>query len=222
MRVIHSSRPSCDLPGGVVVVAVDALGLGGAPADGPTQGRQQGVHHELAVGEGVALRPQHVVHVALELLVGLQEVRQVAVLQRPLQVGAEAAGAVDVASGQPVADAAAARVQHAPHPLVGVEADLHEVVAAAEGAELRAGLGELLACEDLGVRQRVAAQPSLGGSRGPGVGGEPRGDGTLHVGEQRIEAVGEVGGGQVGAHGDHAAAQVHADRGGDDGPPRWG
>src|SRR5690606_7460393 len=111
-------------------------------------------------------------------------------------------------------DAATARVQHDPHAVALVEADLDEVVARAERAELlgrldRAVLGQL-------GGGAVGAQPPVGGTGHVVVAPtHAGGDHGLDTPEQRPEIVGQLGGGEVQLGRDHAATDVHADRGGD-------
>ena len=120
---------------GVVVVAVDALGLDSV-GHGRPQSRQCGVHHLLAVAPGVALGPEHVRHVGVELRPALRQPGQVAVLEDLTLLLGDQASRLDVGRGQLVADAPAARVQHDPDAVALVQADLDEVVAASEAAEL--------------------------------------------------------------------------------------
>ena len=135
------------------------------------------------------------------------------------QLVAQPLGRLDVGLGQLVADAPAAGVEHDPHVVALVEADLHEVVARAEGAELgqrplgltlrEPGVGRVLAHPPVGLVGGVVVAPTDAGRH-------PRGDPV----EQWVEAVGQVLGGDVELGGDHAAADVHADRRGDHGVPR--
>ncbi len=121
---------------GVVVVAVDALGLDDL-GHGRSQSRKCGIHHLLAIAPGVALGPEHVGDVGVELRPALGQPGQVAVLEDLALLLGDQASRLDVGRRQLVADAPAARVQHDPDAVALVQADLDEVVAAAEAAELR-------------------------------------------------------------------------------------
>ena len=137
---------------GVVVVAVDALGLDRVGRHRP-ESRQGGVHHLLAVAPGVALGPQHVRHVGIELRAALRQPGEIAVLEDLSLVLGDQASGLDVGCGQLVSDAPAARVQHDPDAVALVQADFDEVIATPEAAELR-GDGRELALGELGCRAR--------------------------------------------------------------------
>ena len=103
---------------------------------------------------------------------------------------------------------------------VGVQADLDEVVAAAERAHLVQRLrrvrlhrrGQVLeAAPERGPVARVAV-----GERRGLVLGEPDRHRTLHIGPQAAQVVRQVHGTQRGTDGGHAAADVHPDGGGRD------
>ena len=111
------------LSGGEVVVAVDALLLSQALDEGAEVG-DGGVHHELAVGEGVALGPLHHLDVLVEG--GPAQGCEVAVFEL---CGVLLLGAAYEGGGDVVAYAARAGVEDDPHAVVLVEADLYEVVA---------------------------------------------------------------------------------------------
>jgi hypothetical protein len=126
----------------VVVVAVDALGLDGVGCDG-AQGRQRGVHHLLAVAPGVALGPQHVRHVGVELRSALRQPGEIAVLEDLVLLLRDETSGLDVGRGQLVPNAPTARVQHNPDTVALVQADLDEVIAASEASELHGDGGAL-------------------------------------------------------------------------------
>src|SRR5262249_22058926 len=136
-----------------------------------------------------------------------------------------AARELDEARADAVAGAAAPAVEHHPDAVLLVEADLDEVVAAAERAGLpgRADVGDLPVAVDYALLPR--------GERAPGAPHRlrrlvPRADARalpaavghrrLDLGAQRLERVGEPIGAEARALRDHAAADVDADRGGDD------
>ena len=121
--------------------------------NGRPQRCEGGVHHLLTVAPGVALRPQHVRHVGIELRAALRQPGEIVVLEDLSLFLGDQASRLDVARGQLVSDAAAARVQHDPDAVALVEADLDEVIAAAEAAELRSDRRELT-LGDLGCRAR--------------------------------------------------------------------
>ncbi len=83
---------------GVVVVAVNAFGLDGMRHRDP-QSRQGSVHHLLTVAPGVALGPQHVRHVGVELRAALGQPGQVAVLEDLTLLLGEQASRLDVGGG---------------------------------------------------------------------------------------------------------------------------
>ena len=101
------------------------------PWDEGAQVGYGGVHHELAVGEGVALGPLHHLDVLLEG--GAAQGGEVAVFEL---CGVLLLCAAYEGGGDVVAYAARAGVEDDPDALVLVEADLDEVVAGAEGAQL--------------------------------------------------------------------------------------
>jgi len=122
-----------DLLGDVVVVARDGRVEPDARPPPPHHAREQ-VKHHLAVEAGVVLRPEQVAAVAAERRRTGEEHGEVGVAKR--LVVAEAARNLDVVLGEPRADVAAPRVEHQPDGAGRVEADLDEVVAAAERPDL--------------------------------------------------------------------------------------
>ena len=100
---------------------------------------QRGEHrgeHELAVDARVLLRPLDRLDVVVEELGALAQIGEVAVGQVDLLALHLAPRELDEVRADPVAGAAAAAVEHHPDAVLLVEADLDEVVAAAERAEL--------------------------------------------------------------------------------------
>jgi hypothetical protein len=94
------------------------------------------LHHRLAVGARVLLRPADCADVVDEALAPFREVGEVGVRQvdePPLHI---ALGALDEVAAELVADAARARVQHHPHRPVLIEAELDEVVSGAQRAQV--------------------------------------------------------------------------------------
>ena len=115
------------------------------PAPDEREERHQSVvHHRRTIGHGVVLGPQHVSDVGLELRRALQEVSQVRVFELERLLLGLRPGQLDVALRKLVADATAAGVQHDPHRVALVEANLEEVVSRPEGSELRRCLHLLL------------------------------------------------------------------------------
>src|SRR5699024_4425759 len=137
---------------GVVVVGVDALDFHRAIFSSVAQPRRallphragqlvdEAVHHLLAVGQGEGLRPVQLGDVLIQCRGALPQVGVVAVRQLDACLGALLLGDADVLLGDLVAHSAGAGVQEAPDPVQLVDAQLNEVVAAAQGAELLAPL----------------------------------------------------------------------------------
>ena len=123
-------------------------------------------------------------------------------------------------------------MEHEPHLPGLIQADLDEVVAGAERAEVDVvvGLFEFGQFGDEAAKargQRFPHRVDAGGRALPGAfvapaaaAGAAVGYGAFDGEAQAVEAVGQVGGGECGAHGHHAAADVYADRGGNDGADR--
>ncbi len=135
-----------------------------------------------------------------------------------------APGKLDEVMADGVADAAAARVQHHPHPAGFVETDLDEVIAAAQGADLVDPVGE--APEGLEQLRVLVGHRIERRREGLGRVGQR----TLvlvlrapdrHVAADLVEdllqhALVELLGAQRGPRGGHAATDVDADSGRDD------
>ena len=202
--------------------------LGGELAEDLVHGAQDGLHHQRAVGPREVLGPANRLDVVVEVPGALGQVREIAVGQ-VVQVHAHVLlGELDEVAADPVAHAAGARVEHHPHAVVLVEADLDEVVARAQGAQVHdvvrlLHLGVLLADGDEALAQvRV---PDLvvglghGAPRAPVAAtartGAPVGDGRLDRRAQATQGVGQVVRSEAGPTRDHAAADVHADGGRD-------
>jgi hypothetical protein len=96
-------------------------------------------HHQVAVRAREALGPVDGEHVVVEVLGALGEVREVHVGQVVNVPTHVLLREFDEVRADAVADAARATVQHDPDALRLVEADLDEVVAAAERAEVLGG-----------------------------------------------------------------------------------
>jgi hypothetical protein len=137
----------------------------------------------------------------------------------------QAPGRLDVPLGQFLADVPAARMQHEPHPArvlaVLLEAELDEMVSAAQGAHLL--VGPRLALLHARVQQREPGPERLPPARAvlrldrPVVGAETHRDRRLDGRPYLGQVIGELAGGQAGPDGRHPAADVHADRGRADG-----
>src|SRR5512134_4038157 len=120
----------------VIVVAVDRRARYFERRQMAAHGVQNQLHHFLAVGARVVLRPADRLDVVVEVLRVLREVGEVRVGQAnivPLRILLRQ---LDEVGPDRVADAAAAGVQHRPHAIRLIEADLDEMVAAAQRAEL--------------------------------------------------------------------------------------
>ncbi|MNF90879.1 hypothetical protein D3C84_734650 [compost metagenome] len=158
------------------------------------------------------------------------EIGQVAVRQVGQVLAHVGLGQFDELGADGITDPARAAVQHEPDAVGLVQADLDEMVAGAQGAEVVAIVGLL--------QPRVFGGDRLEapGQRAPGLVGGVRHvvPGALVVpaeglavwhraldgATQAMEIVRQVGGPQGGEGGDHAAADVHTHRGGDDGAYR--
>src|SRR5688572_4165544 len=120
----------------VVVMAIDRF-TGHLEAGEVAPHRfQHELHHLLAIGARVVLRPADRFNIVAEVRCAFRKVRQIPVRQLDVvpfrilprqlyEVGADG-----------VADAATARMQHDPDSVPFIQADLDEVIAAAERAEL--------------------------------------------------------------------------------------
>ncbi len=140
-------------------------------------------------------------------------------------------GALDEVGPEPVADAPRARVQHHPDIVGFVEAQLDEVVARAQRAQVAetARVGGLGVLGHDGVVAVLQASPLFSGRRGgldlpgalvvaPAVVGPAMRHGGLDVRADAEQVVGQVLGADRGAHRHHAAADVDAHGGRDDRP----
>ena len=138
-------------------------------------------------------------------------------------------GALDEGAANRVAGPTRARVQHHPHTVALIEAQLDEVVPGSEGAErvdvVRASETRGGLCDCLEARGEVFPGCQSGIGRGtpcppifrlstlrPSMGYSPL-DGSPHL----PEGVWKVCGGHRGLRGDHSAADVDADGRGNDG-----
>ena len=99
-------------------------------------GVEHQVRHRVAVGCGVALRPADRFDVFAEVLGAFLEIGEIAVRQPQLVALGVAARELDEICAERIANAAAARVQHHPDAARFVEADLDEMISAAERAHL--------------------------------------------------------------------------------------
>ena len=143
------------LLGHVVVVAVHRV----READARAEALQHILvesQHGFAVGPSVALGPEQVAPVLLHLARPGQEDGEIAIGQA-LVVG-QLLRPADMDFRQRLPDVARSRMQHQPDPVLGVEAQLEEVVAAAQRAELVAGLRLQVAH---GGRQLLEVAPQL-------------------------------------------------------------
>jgi hypothetical protein len=213
----------------VVVVAVDghaaererrdALGVGER-----LQGR---LHHQLAVLAGEVLGPLDRLDVVAEVLGALRQIREVLVGQVDHPALHLPLGEGDEVRADAVTDPARARVQHDPHLLALVEADLDEVVAGAERAEVhdRVRLLDRRVLRGDAVEAGLEARPDRADRLrrlvpralvAAVVDGAAVRHGALDRRAQRREVVGQVAGLEAGLDRHHAAADVDADRRGDD------
>ncbi|CAB0708765.1 hypothetical protein FRC0038_01876 [Corynebacterium diphtheriae] len=211
---------------GVVVVAVDALELEGLAIRARPGGDavEEAVHHLIAVEQRKVLCPVEIRNVGVELGRTLDEVGQVLVRELDPVLLAVALRGLDVILCNLVTHAARARMQEQPDAVIFVETQLDEVVAAAQAAqlltpifgvtEIHAGvLSQLreLARAGLGTRVHDPAVVVSGRER----------NGIFDRGAQVLESeVLDIRVREVGPHGDHAAADVHADSRRDDGAQR--
>src|SRR6266851_1071427 len=250
---IALARPDRSLPGDpyvlaemvlaldVVVVAVDGLDDGAnLAAERRADRAQRGRHHRLAVHHGEALRPADGFDIVFEILLALRQVSEILVRQIDEPAPHMLLGALDEIAADGVADAARARMQHHPHPLLGVEAHLDEMVAGPERAEmvrrplagtlqLRMLADDQFQAGDEIVPTIVAAERAMGRLRnvapGATIGGATvicaamrhRG---LDRGADAGEAVRQIAGAELGPRRHHPAANIDADRRRHDGAKR--
>ncbi|MDT4837612.1 hypothetical protein FQZ97_713500 [compost metagenome] len=211
----------------VVVVAVHRFQIGlERLADGLARRDDHRLHHQGAVLPGEVLRPADGFHIVVEVPAAFLEIGQVAVRQVGQVLAHVGLGQFDELGADGIADPARAAVQHEPDAVGLVQADLDEVVAGAQGAEVVAIVGLLQPWVLGGDGPEACGQgaPGLvGGGRYvvPGALVAPAeglavGHGALDGAAQAMEVVRQVGGPQGGEGGDHAAADVHAHGGGND------
>ncbi len=189
-------------------------------------GADHAAHHHLAVGLRELLRPAHRADVVAEVLRAFLEIGEVRVGQVGLVLHRVLLRQFDEHGADRVAHAARTRVQHEPHETHFIQADLDEVVARPERAQVLVVVGVLqlrVVAADLGevgLEFRPGRVDHLGRVL-------PRADvaalgraavrhGGLDRGTQRAQVVRQVLGAQRGLAGHHPAADVDADRGRDD------
>ncbi|OLL89030.1 hypothetical protein Ae356Ps1_6311c [Pseudonocardia sp. Ae356_Ps1] len=209
------------LLGHVVVVAGHLRLEADRAAQRPDQCGIEQLDHHPAVEPRVLLCPVQVGPVGLHLRGAGEEHGQVAVGQ--LLVVRQRLGLLDVQVGQDVADPPRPGVQHQPDPVVTVEAELHEVISAPERPELLVRLAAQLVLTGPGrVAQMVqlaeaapepgpvelVVHPEAGQIRALAVPGPADRDVALDLGADPRQRDRQVGGGQVGPHRGHAAADV--------------
>src|SRR5699024_4923883 len=135
-REPHGRALDLDLLG-VVVVTVHPLRLSGVVvAEEPAELTEEAVHHLVPVEPGETLRPPQLREVLPELRRPLAEVGVIGVREPHTRVPTLLPGDRDVLLGDLVTDAATPGVEEAPHRPRLVEAQLDEVVASAETAQL--------------------------------------------------------------------------------------
>ena len=155
------------------------------------------------------LRPPEIPDVVPELMGPLDQVGEVRVGQRDRPLRGQPAGDLDVLHGEPVPDAAGAGVQEQPDPVLLVEADLDEVVARAEGAQLEPPVrGDPLGAVDARVLLK-GRHPGIGLGAVDGRVVVPRGqrDGALDGLPQccKITTAPGIPGRELGPDGQHSA-----------------
>src|SRR6266496_1716386 len=211
----------------VVVVAVDRFVRRLELRKIAAQGAEDEAHHLAPVGESVVLRPTHRVDVVVEELRALAEPGEIAVGKVDVGFQHRLARRGDEIPAYAVADASTARVQHHPQVLAFVEAELDEVIAAAQRPHLPHPflLGITLHLRDLRMpandfrkapRERRAG---FAARSGLAVLVEPDRHRPLDRGAYAREAVGKLLRLEGESHGVYAASNVHADRRGDDRAP---
>jgi FtsP/CotA-like multicopper oxidase with cupredoxin domain len=98
--------------------------------------RDHVLHHQIAIGQRVVLRPVHRADVVLEVLCALRQVREVLVRQVDHPLAHVVLCQLDEEGAEAIAYAARSRVQQEPDVLAFVEADLDEVVSCAKRPEV--------------------------------------------------------------------------------------
>ena len=231
LRVTHTCVAEVGLPLHVVVVAVDGLALHLEGRELLAHHPHHRRHHHLAVVAGELLRPGDGRDVVLKQRLALLQPGKVSVGQRPGELppvqGLARLG--DEIGADAVADAARARMQHGPDALLLVEADLDEVVAAAERAQMRDALRLGDAWMRLFQLFQAVGEAAVGEAARNRVGhallpaaleaDAAVGHRGLDAAAQLGEVVGQVACRERGAHRHHAAADVHAHRRRHDGGP---
>ncbi len=200
------------------MVTIDALDLVPVAPELQRDGLHQRVHHRLALGISVPLRPEHVLQVRFGLLCANHQVREIAVFEGNALRRAGILRDPDVRCGEQVADSARAGVQQQPDLSARIFGNLDEVVARAERAEL----DECLVAQvgrapderrviDAG-REPVVLDESFRLRERPFVAGaDARGDQLSNILEDSSFLADEVVPLDVRLHGNHPAANVDAD-----------
>lgn len=186
--------------------------------------QSEAVHHLIAIEQRKVLCPVEIRNVGVELFRTLDEVGQVLVRELDPVLLAVALRGLDVLLRNLVTHAARAGVQEQPDAVFFVEAELDEVVAAAQAAqlltpvlrmaEIHAGvLGQLRELARAGLCARVHDPAVVVSGR--------EWNGVFDRGAQVLESeVLDIRACEVGPHGNHAATDVHADGRRDDGTQR--
>src|SRR5438552_1021373 len=214
----------------VVVMAVHRgrPGLERRDPGDASHGADDRVHHEPAIREREVLRPAHGLHVVVEVRRALFEVREVFVGKIGQVLSHVLLGQLDEVRADLVTHSARAAVEHEPHVVGLVQAHLDEVVACPEGAEMH----DVVRVLDLPVLARDRLEPRLEPLPGLELRRRrvlPR---TLVAAARRTavrhsaldrrahlaQVVRQVARGQRSTDRRHAAPDVDADGGRDDGP----
>ena len=213
--------PEVVLALGEVVMALDALHFLEVAA-AVLEDLDDALHHLLAVEQGEFLGPVQVGHVVVEFGGVLHQVGQVGVGQVDVPLLHQLLGDGDMVGGDAVADAARAGVEEGPGVVLLVQHDFDEVVAGAQGTQLVAPVfGEVVVevqATQLGGFGLQLLDARAGGLLDAavvvaGAEGYLALDGPADVGQ----VVGQILALQRRLDGDHAAADVHAHGGGNDG-----
>ena len=169
------------------------------------------IEHRFPVLHRIALRPEQVAPVLVHLPGAGEEHRQVPVGQ--VLVVRELLRPLDVDLRQRLADVAAAGVQHHPHPVLGIEAELDEVVSPAERPELLARLAHQIFHRGRQQMELLPERLVLWAVDRIAVLVEPDGNGALQCASPCAQVVRQVLGGQAGLHRADTAAHVDPDGG---------
>ncbi len=183
-------------------------------------------HHQLAVLPGVVLRPLHRFDVVGEMAAALLEIRKVLVRQVGQVLAHVCLGQFDEQVANGIAHAPGAAVQHEPDAVGLVQAHLDEMVAAAQRPQVMTVIGLLQPRVLVGDGLEAPGQlrpglVRLGWHIGPGAlvtfaEGLAMRHGVLDGIAQAMQVVRQVAGVQRRARGDHAAADIHTHRSGND------